>query len=38
MKKSHKMNHIVIDINDHNFLNHKDDFEADDFEHDNVPD
>ena len=38
MKKSHKMNHIVIDTNDHNFLNHKDDFEIEDFEHESVPD
>lgn len=38
MKKSHKMNHIVIDLSDNRFLNHKDDFEPDDFNHDNVPD
>lgn len=37
MKKSHKMNRIVIDPNDHRFLNHKDDFESDDFEHSSVP-
>lgn len=34
MKKSHKMNHLVIDPNDHHFLNHKEDFEACDFEYD----
>lgn len=36
MKKSHKINHLVIDPNDHNFLNHKEDFEINDFEHDGV--
>lgn len=38
MKKSYKMNHIAIDPSDKNFLNHKEEFEADDFEHENVPD
>ena len=28
------MNHTVIDPNDHNFLNHKEEFEIDDFEYD----
>ena len=32
------MNHLVIDPTDHNFLNHKEEFEAEDFYHDNVPD
>jgi len=36
MKKSHKMSHLVIDPNDHNFLNHKEAFEIDDFEHERV--
>ena len=34
MKKSHKMNHIVIDPSDKHFLNHKDEFTVDDFEYD----
>jgi len=36
MKKSHKMNHLVIDPTDHNFLNHKNDFEKEDFEYDSA--
>lgn len=32
------MNHLVIDPDDHNFLNHKDEFTLDDFNHENVED
>ena len=37
MKKSHKMNHLIIDPSDTRILNHKEDFEISDFDYE-IPD